>query len=353
MSFYMRRYASLLAVAVPFLSFAPSAVAQSAQPPPAAAQPAAPTSDQRALAEMLFFTARGLMEAGRVPQACQKFGESYRLDAAAGTLLNLAVCHEKEGKLASAWGEFRQAIAEAKRANRQERVELATEAVKRIEPDLPFVTITVAKEARVQGLEIQRNGTALEEAAWDTELPIDPGTNEITATAPLYKPEKKTITIEKRQHMTVTIDPLELAPVIHAPPPFWTSQRVLGTVLMVVGVAGIGVGTGFGVAALNNKSSSDNQCKPFDGVANRCTQGGVDAMNSAQTDAWVSDFGLIGGGIALVAGGILFATGGGHHERSPVPVGAPPKEALASPPSWSFDVRTSAHGAQGMLTHSF
>ena len=41
--------------------------------------------------------------------------------AAAGTLLNLAVCNEKIGKIASAWGEFRDSIAEARKQNRPDR----------------------------------------------------------------------------------------------------------------------------------------------------------------------------------------------------------------------------------------
>jgi hypothetical protein len=302
---------------------------------------------------MLFFTARGLMEGGRVAQACQKFQESYRLDPAAGTLLNMAVCHEKEGKIASAWGEFRQAIAEAKRANRQERVELATEAVKRIEPDLPFVTITVAKDARVPGLEIQRNGVPLQEGAWDTELPIDPGTNEITAIAPDYKQEKKTLTIEKRQHMTVTIDPLELAPVVRPPPAFWTDKRIIGTILMVVGVGSAVTGAVFGVQTLNAKSDSDSQCNPpIDGQL-RCTQQGVNSMSTAQTDAVLTDVFLGAGVAALAVGGILFATGGARRE-GPGPAAAPAKEARApEAPAWSFRLATGAHGAQGFLTHSF
>src|SRR3984885_13234555 len=119
----------------------------SAQTPPPAQPPgqsfgdrgvggANTSTDSRALAETLFFTARGLMEAGRYTEACNKLTESYRLDAAAGTLLNLAVCNQKIGKTASAWGEYRDALAEARRMNRPDREKVATEGIAALEPEV-------------------------------------------------------------------------------------------------------------------------------------------------------------------------------------------------------------------------
>jgi hypothetical protein len=296
---------------------------------------------------MLFFTGKGMMGDGRIAQACQKFAESYRLDPAAGTLLNLAVCHEKEGKIASSWGEFHQALAEAKRANRPDRIELAEEAIKRVEGDLPFVAINVPANVRVPGLEIQRNGVPLQAGAWDTELPIDPGTNEILVTAPLYKPEKKTVTIDKKQHLSVTIDPLELAPVERPPLPFWTARRKLGAGVMVGGVVVAAVGAVFGGLALGQKSTSDQNCPTFDGQL-RCTSTGSSAMSTAQTYAWVADFGIGIGAAAIVAGGVLFALGTPHYEEGPSPAPPPPPEA-----SWGFRFVSSAHGGEAILTRSF
>jgi hypothetical protein len=335
------RRASRLCVALPVLFAAASARAQDAPREPAPPVPAQGEreDDARAVAETLFFTARGLMEAGRIEKACNKFAESYRLDPAAGTLLNLAVCHEKQGRIASAWGEFRQAVADARKANRPDREQLARAEIDKIEPDLPFLSLSVPREMRVAGLKIERNGIPLTDAAWDTELPIDPGANEIVASAPGYERERKTIAIEKRQHLTVALEPLVAARVEAPPPPYWTGQRRLGTVVTTVGVAGAAVGTVFGVLALQKKSQSDAACPSFDGQL-RCTTAGATAMSTAKTDAWVADVGVGAGAAAIVLGGVLFFTGG---------AATPPEKRAA----WGWTVTGGARSAQAVLSHSF
>jgi hypothetical protein len=63
-------------------------------PARAAADPAA--------AAMLFEEAKALRDQGDWPAACAKFLASMKLDPAVGPLLNIARCHEREGRLASA-----------------------------------------------------------------------------------------------------------------------------------------------------------------------------------------------------------------------------------------------------------
>ncbi len=318
-------------------------------PAPAPGGGGGSATDNRALAETLFFTARGLMEAGRYPEACAKLSESYRLDPAAGTLINLAVCHEKEGKIASAWGEFRQSIAEARKANRPEREKLATERVAAIEPELPFLTITVPDDVKnIPGLVISRNGVPLNAAAWSTELPVDPGEVEIEEEAPTYKPKTLKLTIANKQHSTIAAEPLELAPVFRPPPPYWTTKRTVGAILFGAGVVSAGVGTYFGIAALNDKSSSDQNCPNDPGGLQRCNGAGVSDMNSANTEAWVSDITIGAGAAAALVGAYLFLTGSEDSQE-----GAPGPAMPPAAVNWTVRVSGGPHSAGGVLSATF
>ena len=81
---------------------------------------AEPTADDKALATVLFQEGRALMSAGRIADACLKLEESERLDPSGGTLLNVALCHEQEGRLARSWSEFNDAAVVARRDGRRE-----------------------------------------------------------------------------------------------------------------------------------------------------------------------------------------------------------------------------------------
>ena len=92
-------------------------------------------ANSRALAVQLFDEAEALFSAGQTAQACPKYAESYRLDPQLGVLIYLAECFEKDGKLASAWGSFREA-AEVAQKRGDTRGAHATERARALEPRL-------------------------------------------------------------------------------------------------------------------------------------------------------------------------------------------------------------------------
>src|SRR6185369_13975712 len=90
-------------------SFTVDAAAQSREGATSSRDPAA--------AQALFYEARSLMESHRYAEACPKLEESLRLDYGIGTDFNLAQCHERVGRIASAWAEYLNAAAAAKSKN--------------------------------------------------------------------------------------------------------------------------------------------------------------------------------------------------------------------------------------------
>lgn len=109
----------------------------------AAAQPAAPDD-----AEARFRSGREAMKSGRFEAALADLEESYRLEPRPGTLLNLALCEDELGQLASARLHLRQFLGAVTEAD--DRRELALRRLSRIDeraPDVPVVPAPPPREA--------------------------------------------------------------------------------------------------------------------------------------------------------------------------------------------------------------
>jgi hypothetical protein len=151
-----------------------------------------------AQAETLFRQGKDLIAHGKIAEACAAFDASQKLDPTIATLLNQASCREKNGQLATAWGLFldaeRQSRAATDDATRQLH-QVAIDHAAKLEPRLSTLTITVAPENRVGGLEILRNHEPVDPGAWSKALPVDGGTYQITARAPGNADWSSTITV--------------------------------------------------------------------------------------------------------------------------------------------------------------
>jgi hypothetical protein len=166
-----------------------------------------------AVAEALYQQARELMAAGKLDQACPKFAESQRLDPATGTLLNLAACHERQGKLATAWLEFSDGLYSARRDGRQDRVDFAAQRIAALEPRVSHLVLTLAPDAEALDLTIELDGASFGRAAIGAPTPVDPGKHFLRATAPGKKPFERLIFVgAEGDKQTLTIPMLEDAP---------------------------------------------------------------------------------------------------------------------------------------------
>lgn len=157
------------------------------------ASPAAAQVSNATLAESMFREGKRLSGEKKFAEACPKFAESYKLDPGLGTLLNLASCHEAEGKPASAWAEFSEAASRAKREGDNERAQLAQEHGRALEPKLGFLTISVAPGAAIPGLVLKFDSRELSTAALGVRFPVDPGKHQIEASAPGKQTDSQTV----------------------------------------------------------------------------------------------------------------------------------------------------------------
>ncbi|MBX3234353.1 MAG: hypothetical protein KIT84_40535 [Labilithrix sp.] len=286
----------------------------------------------RVLAEALFREGRELIEQDKVSEACAKFAESYRLDQALGTLINLALCHEKEGKTATAWAEFSDA-ASAAAAEKDDRESFARRHMASLEAELPRLRMVVAPDTEsLPSLEIKLDGHAIGKAAWSTLLPIDPGDHVLVAGAEGKNPFEAKVVIGKGAGVTnVNVPPLEDAPKAivvpppprEEPPPSRSPQRTIGYAVGGVGVVGLVVGAAFGVSALSLKGDRDQRC-----TGGFCDQEGLEADRSARTNATISTVSFIAGGALLLGGAALVLTAKKTETANKVSLGVGPRGVL-------------------------
>jgi hypothetical protein len=271
-------------------------------------------SADQTLAQTLFDEAVKLMDKGQFADACPKLAESQRLDPGGGTLLNLGFCRQNEGKLASAWAAYNEALSQAIKDGRKDRESTARVHVDELEGKYSKLAIDVSDGARkIEGLEIRVDGTSVRQAAWGVLSPIDKGTHGIVVSAPGKKNYNTSIEVTADgTTQRVSIPALENAPIaIDRTRGSGTervtsrAQIVVGIVIAGLGAVGVGIGIGYGIDAINAKGDADKLCNQPGGT---CLADGIKANDQAKSSAWISDFGIGLGAAAIIGGVILVLT---------------------------------------------
>ncbi len=278
----------------------------------------------KASAEALFNEGVSLVAAGSFAEGCRKFEGSQALDATLGTELRLADCYERLGKVASAWATFKHAQGVARVQNQSDREELARQRVEALTPKLGYLSISLEGEAP-KGLVVQRNGSPVPLASLGLAIPVDPGAQHITASAPDREPWQRTIEIAAGPgKASLSIPDLTMRPTPPTPvkpvtvaqqPTASSPQRTTGIVVGAVGVASLLGGSVFGFLAMKDgdRSKEDRFC-PSDGH-NGCTQAGVDLRDRARTFGTVSTVTFIAGAALVTTGIVLYSSASSDPER--------------------------------------
>ncbi len=276
------------------------AVALNLQSSTAHASETSNAPSQKVAAEGLFDEGRKLLESGRLDEACAKLEASQRMDSAVGTLLNLGDCNERRSRLASAWGNYREAASLALTRGDPARAEFARKRGDAVRPKLSMLTVFVPSPE--PGLRIAFDGLTLEEAAFNTPLPTDPGTHTLEASAP----GKATVTVSVvlveggPYAAAVTIAPLapvgdggERLPSI--PSVARPKERARSGPLRSVGFLGLGASavalsaaSYFALRASAVWSDAKTHCD----ASNRCDDTGVSLNHDARRNGNVATIGL-------------------------------------------------------------
>jgi hypothetical protein len=305
-----------------------------------------------ALAEELFRQGQALMQQKAYAEACPKFAESQRLDPGTGTLLNLAVCHERQGKLASAWAEFSEVEVVANRDGRKDRVAFAHEHLTAIEPRLSRLRIQLVAGAAVPDLEIRLDGAIVGAPALGVSVPIDAGTHQVTASAPGRVPWELTLEVPMGPHEnTLNIPALAAVPQKTASTVATTSslpalpaqrdhriftQRNVALGVGALGLVGFGVGSYFGLRAIAKNDDSNRQgC-----IGNDCDPAAAQTRRDARTAGNWSTVAFVAGGAALSAAAVLYLTAPSKSASTSMAVNRPRALVSLSNQGGSLELRT-------------
>jgi len=239
----------------------------------------------------------GSARSAKVSIACDKFAASLRLDAQLGTMLNLADCRVREGKLADAYELLEEAVAEATRTH--DREAFAKQQLALVAAKVARITVRV-KQPDLEGLTITVEGHRLKREKWGTAIVVTPGTIPIHASATGRDPVDIERSVAPGGDVPVDVAFAEAA--IVTPPIVVEGRSKVPYVVIGGGAALMVASVALGIHAHSRYTTARD--------AN--DKAGVE---SAQHEADAGTVVFIGGAVAVGVGIYLYV-----RERSPSPV---------------------------------
>jgi len=252
--------------------------------------------------------AQDLKKQGQLQEALAHFEESQRLDPKLTTLMELADCEERLGKLLEAQSHFAAARDKAAHDELPQSKAKAEQRRAAVEARLAHLTLQLAADAPANA-QVFSDDALLEAASLGTALTTNPGEHVIVVKAAEHDDAKYTVKLAEGDSQTLPIaaGPLtaKAAPLPPPPPkaaPVQTvstadistssgsTRRTLGIVAGSVGVVGIGVGSALWYVGWRDSNSIGP---------------------TADQQLLLGQISVIGGGALLVTGIVLFATAPG------------------------------------------
>jgi hypothetical protein len=281
-----------------------SAAAASSLATSAEAQP----RDTGAAATALFLQGREAIDRGDYVTARAKLEESLELDpSAAGTLINLALCDEKTGRLAHAWQDLRHAL-DLLSPGDSRRLAYVRDRLKAIEPMVPQLTLRLSPGAPAE-TRVVRAGVELGAGGLGSPLPVEPGHTEVVVTAPGYDSRRYDVEMHVGETRELTLDVgarLPPTPTGASAPAETGPWRTVGFASGAAAIVGVGLGAVMGVLAIDRNSAMNDLCTPA--PARICHGDWMSVSSAGHAYATTSTVSFIAGAVLLGVGATLVLT---------------------------------------------
>ena len=270
-------------------------------------------------ADTLFEAGRVAAEHGDFATACPKFAESQRLDPGAGTLMNLADCEERSGRLVEAWQHWQQAIAQL--GAKDDRVAFATRRAAALEPQVPRLVLHLLAGTppgtHLKCDDVDLGSPELKPGISFTSapLPLNPGEHVVLVDAPGRRAQEFRVTLRLREHRSMDVAPGDavapeaplratMTPTSAIPPaPSGAAGRVspIGLVAGGAGIVALAVAAVAGAETIRLKNIVTDHCN----AARACDGQGLEAGSSGKTMSAVSTVAFVAG-VAGIGAGLYF-----------------------------------------------
>lgn len=263
-------------------------------------------------------TARALMDRGdesfeqkRYAVALEAYAGAHAIMRVPTTALEVAKAHEALGNLVEARDALLEAIRFPKAPGepaayttaRKEAEQRATALGDRIP------TIVVKLEGLPQGSEprVTIDRVALPPAAALLPIKVNPGRHQVLVSSDATYDATKDVAVTERQSITVAIAlkvrPVSERPIATSPSTSGSPLRTVGMISGGVGVAGLVLGTVFGLQASSKQDDANcpgNVCKD---------EASASTLRSANDAATISTIAFVAGGVLTVGGVTLWLLG--------------------------------------------
>lgn len=277
-------------------------------------------------ADELFARGKERLAASDYAAACSLLTDSYQLDPATGSLLALATCHERQGKLATALHDYEEVVKRSRAENRPDREQAAQTQIVALHGKVSTLTLQIAHKP--PDLSIRVNDAPVAKDELGRPMPMDGGFVVIEVEAKGRATWTKHVTLaDSGDSLTLTIPSLGEAPATlpvvsaaaaapvaasKAPPPpparpkkaKFSPGEIAGIVLMGSSAIGAAVSIAYTAKAVHKNNESEDECEN-----DLCTEKGKQARLDARHAGDVATAAVIATTVVASAGLVTFLVG--------------------------------------------